>query len=146
MGGGGYDDEKNITIGKSSSVDILLFDTFSKDVEMNQDSGWHYDLFLREGVKGKPIVNVELYGGWTGQFRTEHGEAGYHSPEHKSIHHQDVDAAASRPGLSVFLHSSLWFQGPGDGLPLRYDLGGDGTADDLGVRWWFEYVKKTRVN
>ena len=33
VGGGGYNDVWNVVIGKSEFVDVLLFDTFSKDVE-----------------------------------------------------------------------------------------------------------------
>lgn len=141
VGAGGYHDESNVIIGKSPAVDVLLFDTFSKDIEDNHDSGWHYDYFVENGVTGKPIVNVELYGGWTQVCVSEDGRAGYYSPEHKALHFQDIDAALERPGLSVFFHSNPWCQGPSMGFPTRYDLGGDGTSDDPGIRWYFEYVR-----
>ncbi|MBM4028273.1 MAG: hypothetical protein FJ280_23205 [Planctomycetes bacterium] len=89
-------------------------------------------------VNGKPIVNVELYGGWTGQFKDPPG----HFPETvKSIYRRDADEAAARPGLSVFFHSNVWCQGPGDGFPLRFDLAGQGTPTDPGIRWYFEHVQ-----
>ncbi|MEX0320995.1 MAG: hypothetical protein AB3N63_02475 [Puniceicoccaceae bacterium] len=143
VGAGGYDDEANIIIGKSPMVDVLLFDTFHQDIINNQDSGWHYDLFVKRGVVDKPIVNVELFGGWTSRCVTESGVGGCFLPEHKRLYFQEIDAARKRPGLSVFFHASSWCQGQTEMQPIRYDLGGYGTAEDVGIRWWFEYVRST---
>jgi hypothetical protein len=144
VGGGGYHDALNVTIGRSAAVDVLLFDTFSKDIEANQDSGWHYDHFVERGVVGKPIVNVELFGGWTKQCVSGAGEPGSFRSEHKQLYFREVDAAARRPGLSVFFHANPWCQGPSMDKPVRYDLAGQGTPDDPGIRWWFEYVRTKR--
>lgn len=140
VGAGGYDDSLNIIIGKSDAVDVLLFDTFSGDIEKNQHSGWHYDHFRAMGVPDKPMVNVELFGGWTKQFTPP----GVFTKEGKAIHLQEIDEALKRPGLQVHLHSNVWMQGPSDGYPTRYHLGGMGTADDPGIRWWFEHLKKSQ--
>ena len=113
MGGGGYDHEKNLVIGRSPEVDVLLFDTAGPD----PDSGELYDRFVAGGVEGKPIVNVELFGGWTRRF-----ERGVFPEEVKRAYRREVDAAASRPGLSVFFHNNPWCQRE----PMRYDLGGSG--------------------
>ena len=137
VGGGGYDHGKNEIIGRSPAVDALLFDTVGPD--RDPDSGKLYDRFVAAGVTGKPIVNVEIFGGWTKQFVPP----GVYPEAAKQAHFRNVDAAASRLGLSVFLHSNPWFQGPSlGGHPLRFDLGGAGTAGDPGVRWYFDYVKK----
>jgi len=141
VGGGGYDDALNVTIGRSAAVDVLLFDTSSRDIEANQDSGWHYDHFIEHGVVGKPIVNVELFGGWTRQCVSATGEPGAFRSEHKQLYFREVDAAARRPGLSVFFHANPWCQGPSMDKPVRYALAGQGTPDDPGIRWWFEYVR-----
>ncbi len=139
VGGGGYDHHKNEIIGRSSEVDALLFDTLGPD--RDPDSGKLYDRFVAAGVTGKPIVNVEQFGGWTKQFVPP----GVYPEMARQAHLRDVDAAAARPGLSVFFHSNPWFQGPSLGShPLRFDLGGQGTAGDPGVRWYFDYVKKVR--
>ncbi|MGB3587523.1 MAG: cellulase family glycosylhydrolase [Tunicatimonas sp.] len=137
VGGGGYHDSSNVVIGKSEWVDVLLFDTFSGDIEAGQDSGWHYDYFRESGVPDKPMVNVELFGGWTKQFVPP----GVYTPTGKKIHLQEIEAAKKQPGLYVHLHSNPWCQGPADGYPVRYHLGGDGTAEDPGIRWWFEAVR-----
>ncbi len=136
VGGGGYQDSLNVIIGKSEFVDVLLFDTFSKDIEHGQHSGWHYDFFREQGVPDKPIVNVELFGGWTRQFMPP----GVYTEEGKAIHYQEIEAAKNRPGLSVHLHSNPWFQALAQGLPNRFDLGGIGTSDDPGVRWFFDKI------
>lgn len=138
VGGGGYHDSLNVIIGKLDHVYVLLFDTFSKDVEDGQDSGWHYDYFKSEGVPDKPIVNVELFGAWTGKFMPQ----GVYTKEGKEIHFAEIEAAKTRPGLYVHLHSNTWFQGVGQELQNRYDLGGDGTKENPGVRWYFNKIKE----
>ncbi|XOV93799.1 MAG: cellulase family glycosylhydrolase [Bacteroidota bacterium] len=138
VGAGGYNDSLNVIIGKSPAVDALLFDTFSGDIEKNQHSGWHYDYFKSQGVPEKPIINVELFGGWTGQFIPQ----GVYTEEGKKIHLQEIDEALKRPGLYVHFHSNTWMQGVLDGYPTRYDVGGFGTMKDPGIRWWFEYLRK----
>ncbi len=137
VGAGGYHDSLNVIIGKSPYVDALLFDTFSGDIEKNQHSGWHYDYFRAQGVVDKPIINVELFGGWTGQFIPP----GVYTEAGKKIHLQEIDEAIKRPGLYVHFHSNPWMQGVLDGYPIRYDVDGLGTAKDPGIRWWFEYLR-----
>jgi len=136
VGGGGYHDESNVIIGKSEFVDVLLFDTFSGDIENKQHSGWHYDYFRDQGVPDKPIVNVELFGGWTRQFLPQ----GVYTEEGKAIHYQEIEAAKKRPGLYVHLHSNPWFQAVAQDLPNRFDLGGDGTIESPGVKWFFDRI------
>ena len=138
VGGGGYNDIWNVVIGKSEFVDILLFDTFSKDVENGHHSGWHYDYFLKQGVLNKPIVNVELFGGWTRRFMPQ----GVYSDEGKEVHYKEIEAAKKRPGLYILLHSNPWFQGMAQDLPNRFELGGDGTIENPGVRWYFDSIRK----
>ncbi|MDD4227538.1 MAG: hypothetical protein WCY58_11110 [Mariniphaga sp.] len=138
VGGGGYDDSLNIIIGKSNYVDVLLFDTFSKDVEMNHHSAWHYDYFREKGVPDKPFINVEIFGGWTKKFMPP----GVFTKEGKDLHIREIEVAMERPGLQVQFHSNPWCQGPSVGHPIRYELAGDGTEEDPGIRWWFEYLKK----
>jgi hypothetical protein len=137
VGAGGYHDEKNIVIGSSPAVDVLLFDTFNGDLDKNQHSRWHYDLFRANGVNGKPIVNVEMFGAWTARFMPP----GVYDEAGKQKHFIDVDEAARTPGLYVHFHSNPWCQGPSVGKPARFNLGGSGTATDPGIRWWFEYVR-----
>lgn len=141
VGGGGYHDDSNVSIGLSPAVDVLLFDTYHADIDNNQHSKWHYDYFVSKGVKNKPMVNVEMFGGWTGKFIPP----GVYPDEGKQKHLRDIDEAAATPGLYVHFHSNPWCQGPSIGKPTRYDLGGMGTADDPGIRWWVEHVRK-RVN
>lgn len=129
VGGGGYDHEKNIMIGRSPAVDVLLFDTSGP----KPDSGELYDRFVAVGVTGKPIVNVETFGGWTKPY-----PRGVFPGELRQAYLNEVVAAAARPGLSVFFHNNPWLQGK----PMRYDLGGRGTDEDPGIRWYFEAVRQ----
>jgi hypothetical protein len=136
VGGGGYNDSLNVIIGKSEFVDVLLFDTFSEDIDNGHHSGWHYDFFRAQGVPDKPIVNVELFGGWTRMFMPQ----GVYTYEGKAIHFAEIKAAIERPGLYVHLHSNPWFQAVAQELPNRFDLGGNGTPESPGVRWYFDYI------
>lgn len=137
VGGGGYHDSSNVVIGKSPAVDVLLFDTFSEDIENGHHSGWHYDHFQAMGVIDKPMVNVEIFGGWTRKFMPP----GVYTEEGKKIHLQEIVEAKKRPGLSVHLHSNPWCQPP-EGYPVRYDLGGLGTPQDPGILWWFKGINE----
>ena len=125
-GGGGYDHTRNLTIGRSPEVNALLFDTNGPE-----DSGALHDNFVAGGVTNKPIVNVELFGAWS---RTS--VRGVFPDSMKAEYLAEVQRAAARPGLSVFFHSNSWCQE----LPNRYDLAGQGTPADPGMRWYFEAV------
>jgi len=138
VGGGGYHDSSNVVIGKSEFVDVLLFDTFSEDVKKGHHSGWHYNWFKAQGVKGKPMVNVEIFGGWTSQFTPQ----GVYSDQGKKIHWKEIEEAKKQPGLYVHFHSNPWFQGEAQKFGNRFDLGGDGTTENPGVRWYFEIIKE----
>ena len=140
VGGGGYHDSMNVVIGKSKHVDVLLFDTYSVDIENGHHSGWHYDYFKSAGVPNKPIVNVEIFGGWTRQFIPQ----GVYSPEGKAIHYTEIEEAKKRPGLYVHLHSNPWYQGVAQDWGNRFGLGGDGTPGNPGVRWYFDKIIKNR--
>ena len=125
-------------IGKSSDADVLLFDTYSADIEKGEHSGWKYDYFRSQGVPDKPMVNVEIFGGWTAKFIPP----GVYTDEGKQLHLKEIIEAKKRTGLSVHFHSNPWFQGPSIGEQARFNLGGMGTADDPGVRWWVVEIKK----
>ncbi len=133
VGGGGYDHATNPVIGRADDVDVLLFDTAG----IAHGSGELFDRFRAEGVAGKPIVNVETFGGWTKQF-----PRGVFSDEVKQAYDREIDDALARPGLSVFFHNNPWCQSQTE--PLRYDLGGRGTPDDPGIRWYFERIRERR--
>jgi hypothetical protein len=129
VGGGGYDHAKSEVIGRSKDCDVLLFDTAGPE-----DSAKLYQRFIKAGVENKPIVNVETFGGWTKKF-----PHGVFPEEARKEYLREVDAAAAIPGLSLFFHNNPWCQNA-DG-PARYDLGGDGTTKNPGIRWYFEHVK-----
>jgi len=132
VGGGGYNPESSLSIGKSPGCDVLLFDTAGP-----QDSAALYDGFVAGGVTGKPIVNVETFGGWTKQF-----ERGVFPEEVRRAYVREVDAAVRIPGLSIFFHNNPWCQNQEE--RMRYDLGGAGTKESPGIRWYFEYVRQRR--
>jgi len=136
VGGGGYHPETCAVIGRSAAADAVLFDTGQEHLTQF-DSGAVHDRLVRAGVDGKPLVNVELFGGWSSDF-----PRGVFPPEARRAYEAEITRAAERPGLSVFFHSGPWCQHTA--LPMRYDLGGRGTADDPGIRWYFEQVEAAR--
>ena len=136
VGAGGYDHEKNEVIGRSKDVNVLLFDTAGPE----PSSGRLYERFLAAGIKDKPVVNVETFGGWTKRFRPQ----GVFPDEAKRAYRREVDDAARHEGLYVAFHNNPWCQASGSGEKIRYDLGGRGSQDDPGIRWYFEYVKARR--
>jgi hypothetical protein len=137
VGAGGYDHDDNVIIGRSPDVDVLLFDTSTDSLS----SGQLYQRFREDGVTGKPVVNVETFGGWTRNW-----PPGIFPDSVKASYYREIEEAAEEPGLSVFMHNNPWMQGPAQDYPLRYDLAGYGTEDDPGIRWYFEAVRQARFD
>jgi sugar phosphate isomerase/epimerase len=135
VGAGGYDHAKNIVLGRARSVDVLLFDTNGPE-----DSGALFDRFVAAGVTGKPIVNVEQFGAYSGKAEFPK-TAGVYTESNRALFRREVDAARSRPGLSTFFFDQRWLQGGGTGGANRYDLGGDGTEASPGFRWYAAHVR-----
>lgn len=134
VGAGGYDHENNEAFLRSPHVDALLYD----HGKASPSPGELFARFEKHGT-GKPVMNVELFGGWT----REHRPAGVYSEEAKQIHRRAVDEVLRTPGHHLFFHSSPWLQATTEpGTPIRFDLGGQGTAEDRGIRWFFEYLKE----
>lgn len=137
VGAGGYDHAKNIALGRSSSVDILLFDTNGPE-----DSGALYDRFVAEGVKDKPIVNVEQFGAYSAKKPDFPDSAGVFIEKNKALFFREIAAVQSRPFFHTFFFDARWLQGTGHGHAInRYDFGGDGTEASPGWRWYAEAVK-----
>jgi hypothetical protein len=134
VGGGGFDRRNNVTIGKSPDVDVLLFDYNN----ITEPVAAHYDHYVAAGVTGKPIVDVELFGGYTKKILPP----GVFPEDFKQEHARNLEGKLSRPGLSVFFHNNPWIQGKSVGAINRFDLGGMGTAEDPGIRWYFELVRR----
>ena len=58
----------------------------------------------------------------------------------------EIELAAATPGFSLFGHAPGWYQGPSrdPSFDNRFDLGGQGTIEDPGIRWYFEAVARAR--
>lgn len=109
-------------------------------IKNNHHSAWHYDYFLENGVPDKPMINVEIFGGWTRKFMPP----GVYPREDKDLHTREIDVSLVRSGLQVHFHSNPWCQGPSMGnYPIRFDLGGNGTTKNPGIQWWFDYLARS---
>ncbi len=128
-GSGGFADSYNVGVGLDSNVDVLLFSTAG----VTPTSSAKYDDFVAQGVNDKPIVNVELFGGYTLKW----SRPGVFHSTAKSHYQNEVMAKKNRPGLSIFFFSEPWLQG----RPIHYELGGQGTSADPGIRWFWDYVR-----
>jgi len=140
VGGGGFAYVNNLLLTRSSDIDVLLFDTF-----FATDNSEHWYDYLSDGGKiEKPLVNVEMLG-YSTLFCKPQGvfEKNKYYADGKKEFTNEIDRAMRTPGLNVFFHSTLWYQGLSKGLPQHYDLGGKGTKEDPGVRWYFEYLKQS---
>lgn len=142
VGGGGVSYVKNLLLARSEKIDLLLFDTF-----FATDNSEHWYDFITRGELEKPIVNVECLG-----YATKYSEpqgvfmSGKYFPHGKKEYTDEIDRAIRTPGLYIFFHATLWYQGLAKGLPQHYDMGGMGMPDDPGVRWYFEYLKNAIEN
>ena len=58
-------------------------------------------------------------------------------------YYEEVDSVSSTNGLYTFFFAQDWVQGKSTGKVNRYELGGAGTPEDPGIRWYFEYVKES---
>ena len=130
VGAGGYQHDNNREIGLASEIDTLLFDTNGPE-----SSGDLYTRFRAAGID-KPIVNVETFGAWTARFKPQ----GVFTDEIRNAYLSEIAHAAREDGLYLHFHNNPWIQAaPPE--KVRYELGGQGTADDPGIRWYFEAVK-----
>jgi hypothetical protein len=145
VGGGGYDHDHNVTIARSPEVRVLLFD--------GADYEAAYTRFVEAGIADKPLVNVELFGSISGGLMTNAegrvvqgawDDSGHGREQGRRDFLRAIDFHARRPGLFLFGHFQGWCQGLGRGLQNRYDLGGQGTLADPGIRWYFEAVQAAR--
>ncbi|MGH7957771.1 MAG: hypothetical protein ACREH8_12300 [Opitutaceae bacterium] len=136
VGAGGYNHANNEIIGRAREVDVLLFD--GNKIESN---ALLRDRFHAAGVL-KPIINVELFGGWTKQFQPP----GVYPDSAREAHFRAIDEAAQFDDYHICFHSSPWCQGTAEPKqPMRFDLGGPGTRESPGIRWYFDYLReKTR--
>ncbi|MBT5056075.1 MAG: hypothetical protein HOM68_05995 [Gemmatimonadetes bacterium] len=131
VGAGGNDHDLNEIIGRSDHVDALLFDT------IGPHSSAELSRRFRDAGIAKPLVNVEISAMWS-----NNEIKGVWTAAQIAHFKTEVDAAISEPALSVFFHATGWYQS----LPIRYDLGGDGTAKEPGVRWYFEFLRERIQN
>ncbi len=132
VGAGGYDIEKNKIIGISDYIDVLLFDT----TKPSEPSVFHFEEYKKVGIL-KPMVNVEMFGAWTGRFKN-----GVFLTDSEVQHfYHEVDGVAETEGLYTFFFAMDWLQGKANGKTNRYDIAGEGTMDSPGIRWFFRYVK-----
>ena len=134
VGAGGYNLEKNIVIGNSLDTDVLLFDTSIPE----EPSIYHFRKYQESGIR-KPMVNVEMFGAWTKKF----ADGVFIGNPSIRYYYEEVDSVSSTNGLYTFFFAQDWVQGKSTGKVNRYELGGAGTPEDPGIRWYFEYVKES---
>lgn len=143
VGGGGYDPETNLLLARDARLDVLLYD----DIEFPST----LPRYLAQGL-AMPHINVETIGsasgGWAAlpggeQVRGVWPEKRVGRTCGKEDFYGYIRAAAEHDGVHLFGHLQAWFQGKEQGLPAnRYDVGGCGTLDEPGIRWYLEAVRR----
>lgn len=128
VGSGGFKDEYNCNLGNCKEVDTVLFDMSDK----NHHIATIYDRFISAGVTNKPFVCVGAFGGTFSQ------RPGIFSEEMKQAYYRTVEETLKIPAMSLFFFQGPWLQS----IPIHYELGGQGTNNDPGIRWFYEYVQR----
>ncbi|MCU0409311.1 MAG: hypothetical protein MUD02_10225 [Bacteroidales bacterium] len=144
-GAGGYNEKNNSELCLCKDVDVLLYDTANPaDGDLYTDKKL-YDsyrgTFAANNAPPKPLFNVEQFGAWSERFAPPQGN--YDRLENaRSYYMECIDAALENPGLNTTFHSNVWYQGRKQSYSNRFDMGGQGTASDPGVKWYFDYLKE----
>ncbi len=172
VGGGGIHPGVNAELALRPELDVLFFDwhgTSEEAVATYRAAGSEKPLMNVELFGGQAQGYceedaVERRGeciSWPGWGRTTPRVApagrrrvqGVVPPRRQEATHKgkqdfldEVTFAARTPGFSLFGHLPGWFQGPSRDptFDCRFDLGGDGTRESPGIRWYFEAVARAR--
>jgi hypothetical protein len=153
--------------GSWKEIDVLFFDLSGGAAEpvaayraagsvkplLNVESfGASSMAFVEESAESRtPGVDISWPGGTVapsgrrriqGVFPEQHAEAGHK----KAAFLDDIEFAAKTPGFSLFGHFTAWYQGQtrAQSFDCRFDLGGAGTRQEPGIRWYFEAVARAR--
>lgn len=171
VGGGGIHPGHNAALAARPEPDLVLFDTHDPSDEavaayraagggkplLNVESfGAWAQGFVEEDAAEPPGQNLS-WPGWGGDgdaappgrrriqgvFPPE-GTAGTHRGKADFL--REIAFAARTPGFSLFANLPAWYQGPSrdPAFDNRFDLGGRGTREDPGIRWYFEAVARAR--
>jgi hypothetical protein len=168
VGSGGIHPARNAELAVRPELDILLFDTtaatYSEDAVVAYRAAGSTKPMMNVEVFGASAAGYAevdartgddlSWPGWLGHVRNVAPEGrrriqGVFPPaEMEGKHRGKADflreIEAKTPGFSLFGHFPGWYQGPSRhaGFDNRFDLGGQGTLDDPGIRWYFEAVRK----
>jgi YD repeat-containing protein len=83
-------------------------------------------------LKSVPVSELERFGGYTLNWPTP----GVFDAAAKRYYRREVLEKKTRPGLSIFFFSEPWLQR----APIHYELGGQGTSADPGIKWFWDFV------
>lgn len=102
------------------------------------------DLAVHFGFKTEQLPYIQTEGTpneYWGEYSKEKGlneyiNVGIYTPGKKEQQLRETKKLLDKG--HGYLFSSTWLQN----IPPRYDLGGEGTSADPGIKWWLEYVKE----
>lgn len=168
VGGGGGHPGVNAELVASPEVDVLFWDWGQHSpaaVAEYRQVDPHKPLMNVEvfGARAQGFAEVDAEGGdltWPGGSSTmapmesrRRRVQGVFPESHSIGSHRgkadflaEIAYAAHVPGFTLFGHFPGWYQGisRATGFTDRFDLGGQGTLEDPGIRWYFESVASLR--
>ncbi len=125
-------DPARLVGGNAKGTAFVLPVAQHAEIALHDDPGIAEELLFTHRVN-KPVIDVECAG-----FALDMGHPGIFTRDAKMFYETQVRSAHALPGKHVFFHAH-WFQEP----PRRFELGGDGTESDPGVRWYFALLART---
>jgi hypothetical protein len=171
VGGGGVHPGLNEAFALHPETDVLFFDSSGASVEavtayraagavkplLNVEVfGGTAEGFVEESAESSaPGVDVTWPGWNTSGAPLPAGRRQVQGvfPERREGRHKskadflaEIEFAARTPGFSLFGHFPAWYQGASRNAAFdcRFDLGGSGTREVPGLRWYFEAVAQAR--
>jgi hypothetical protein len=169
VGGGGIHPGVNAEISVHPDVDVVFFDWHGASqpaVEAYRAAGsdkplMNVEVFGGQGQGWSEEDDVPRHGHnvswplWRGNGDSAPGgrrrvQGAFPEGAMEGTHHgkadylAEIEYAARTTGHSLFGHFAGWYQGPSRDAAFdnRFDLGGQGTHDDPGIRWYFEAVRR----
>jgi hypothetical protein len=142
----GFDDRRMVIAGKKADPDCIIATNYRGDPPAEADLGIHHS----NKVKGKPYIESEgtpgnAPGGYWGSYSKKKG---YYNYINIGLYNEDMkrnQIRRTRSHLSRgwgYMCASTWLQcvppyGP------NHKPGGNGSADQPGIRWWLEFIRDT---
>ncbi|UCG56399.1 MAG: hypothetical protein JSU70_16245 [Phycisphaerales bacterium] len=142
----GFDNRQMVIAGKKVDPDCVIATNYRGDPPPEADLAIHHS----NKVKGKPYIESEgtpgiAPGGYWGSYSKKKGyynyiNVGLYNEDMKRNQIEQTKSNLSRG--SGYMCASTWLQCVAPYGP-NHKPGGDGSANQPGIRWWLEFIRDT---